>query len=170
MIERNDSTDSKEIDAINSNEVSNEEVEEEEDEEDEEPDWATIAEHEPAKADVPIFMDARDRREVAEARFASALDEAHASLKQCSDDLLETAADLYNVQREKLDAMEAQLKQDFVENELARSQMQIKLEESASAAQAQFAQLMMRVTQLGKGVSAIGSSLIGHTPNSNSRG
>ena len=96
-----------------------------------------------------MFIDSRDRREAAETRFASALDEAHASLKQCSDELLKTAADLYNVQREKLDVMEVQIKQDFVDNELARSQMQIKLEESASAAQAQFAQLMMRVTQLG---------------------
>ena len=132
-----------------------------EDEEDDEPDWATIAEHEPAKTDVPLFIDARYRREVAEARFASALDVAHASLKQCSDDLLETAADLYNVQREKLDAMEVQLKQDFGENELARSQMQTRLEESATAAQAQFQQLMMRVTQLGQSMGAIGSSLLG---------
>ncbi len=124
------------------------------DEEEEEPDWAKIAEHEPAKSDVPLFLDARDRREAAEARFASALDEAHASLKQCSDALLKTAADLYNVQRENLDSMEVQIRHDFVDNELARSQMQTKLEESASAAQAQFAQLMMRVTQLGKSLTS----------------
>ena len=124
------------------------------DEEEEEPDWAMIAGHEPAKSDVPLFLDARDRREAAEARFASALDEAHASLKQCSDALLKTAADLYNVQREKLDAMEVQIKHDFVDNEIARSQMQTKLEESASAAQAQFTQLMMRVTQIGKSMSS----------------
>ncbi len=122
------------------------------DDEEDEPDWATIAEHEPAKSDVPLFLDARDRREAAQARFAAALDEADAKLKQCRDDLLKTAADLYNVQREKLDSMEVQIKQDFVDNEIARSQMQIKLEESASAAQAQFAQLMMRVTQLSRGL------------------
>ena len=124
------------------------------DEEEEEPDWATIAEHEPAKSDVPLFLDARDRREAAQSRFASALDEAHANLKQCSDALLKTAADLYNVQREKLDSMEVQIKQDFVDNEVARSQMQSKLEESATAAQAQFSQLMMRVTQLSKSFSS----------------
>ena len=106
---------------------------------------------------MPIFIDARDRREAAEARFAAALDEAHASLKQCSDDLLKTAADLCNVQREQLDTMEIQIKRDFVDNELARSQMQTKLEESATAAQAQFAQLMMRVTQLGKNISSFAS-------------
>ena len=114
-----------------------------------------------------MFVDARDRREAAETRFAAALDEAHASLKQCSDDLLETAAELYNVQREKLDAMEVQIKQDFVDNEIARSQMQKKLEESASAAQAQFAQLMMRVTQLGKSMGAVSASALPrHQPNS----
>lgn len=141
---------------INSNETNEEVVE---DEDDEEPDWATIAQHEPARSDVPLFIDAKDRREAAEGRFASALDEAHANLKQCSDDLLKTAADLCNVQREKLDSMEVQIKQDFVDNEIARSQMQTKLEESASAAQAQFAQLMMRVTQLNKGITAISSSV-----------
>lgn len=148
---KNNITDTKEHIAINEEVV--------EDEDDEEPDWVTIAQHEPAKSDVPLFIGAKDRREAAEARFASALDEAHANLKQCSDDLLKTAADLYNVQREKLDAMEVQIKQDFVDNELARSQMQTKLEESASAAQAQFAQLMMRVTQLSKGINTLSSSV-----------
>lgn len=128
--------------------------EEGEETEEEEPDWASIAEHEPAKRDVPLFLDARERREAAEARFASALDEAHAILKLCNDALLKTAADLYNVQREKLDSMEVQIKHDFVENEVARSQMQSKLEESATAAQAEFAQLMMRVTKLGKSLSS----------------
>lgn len=139
----------------------NNNVEEEvvEEEEEEDPDWAMIAQHEPAKYDIPRFLDARSRRMTAEDRFASALDDAHACLKQCSDELLKTAADLFNVQKEKVLAMEVQLKQDFVENEHARSQMQTKLEESASVAQEQFKQLMMRVTQLNKGLNGIGASV-----------
>ena len=49
--------------------------------EDDEPDWDTIAEHEPTRNDVPRFLTARDRRDKAEARFAAALDDAHARLR-----------------------------------------------------------------------------------------
>lgn len=135
------------------NEMKKKDVGHEEDEElveEEEPDWDTIAQHEPANNDVPIFLTARDRREEAEARFGAALDEAHATFKQCCDDFLKIAANLFHDQKEKLLAMEDQIKQDFVENEASRSQMQKNLEQSASAAQEQFAQLMRRVTQMNK--------------------
>ena len=117
--------------------------------EEEDLDWDSIAQHEPAQSDVPVFLTARERRDAAEAQFAAALDEAHASLKECCADLLKTAADLFNVQRERLDVMESHIKQDFATNEESRANMQKNLEESASAAQAQFTQLMMRVTQFG---------------------
>ena len=50
----------------------------------------------------------------------------------------------------QLDSMEQSIKQDLIRNEEARANMQKKLEESASAAEAHFTQLMMRVTQFGK--------------------
>jgi hypothetical protein len=57
------------------------------------------------------------------------------------------AADLSNAQTEKLDDLERSLKQDFIYNEENRAIMQQRLEESATVAQAHFAQLMMRVSQ-----------------------
>jgi len=109
------------------------------------PDWDTIAQNEPASRDVPLFLAARDKRYAADARFCEALDEAHVNLKQCCDDLLTIAADIINARREKLDAMETQIKQDFVDNEVARSNMSKKLQEFAAQAQAQFQELMMRL-------------------------
>ena len=114
-------------------------------EEEPEPDWETIAQNEPAKSDVPMFLAARDKRYAADARFATALDMAHANLKQCCDDLLNIAADVINAKQEKLDAMETQIKQDFVDNEISRSNMSKKLQEFAAQAQAQFQELMMRL-------------------------
>jgi len=120
---------------------------EEEDHDDDEPDWESISQHEPARNDVPVFLAARERREAADERFAAALDNCHAALKQFIDDILKAAADIYNIEREKLDALEAGLKHDFVHNEEARATMQKNLEESATVAQGLFAQLLMRVSQ-----------------------
>ena len=117
-------------------------------EEEHDPDWDRIAQEEPARSDVPVFLAARTRREKAEEQFAYALDEAHATFKKCCDDVLKIAADLFHDQKEKLLTMEDQIKHDFVENETSRSKMQTNLEQSAFAAQEQFAQLMKRVTQL----------------------
>ena len=129
--------------------ASNENKEEVEEEDGEDPNWEEIVQYEPAKSDVPIFLEARFRREAAEQRFAEALDEAHASLKHCSDTILKIAADIFNSQKDKMVAMEHQIKQDFVDNEHARSEMQKKLEQSAFVAQEKFSKLMMMVTHLG---------------------
>jgi hypothetical protein len=111
----------------------------------EDPDWETIARHEPAATDVPLFLAARDKRYAAEARFAAALDDAHANLKLVCDEILGVAADVYHDRREKLDAMETEIQQHFVENEERHSVMSKKLEEFAEKAQAQFQELMMRL-------------------------
>lgn len=115
--------------------------------EEEEPDWDEIVQHEPAKTDVPMFVAARDRRNAADERFAVALDECHANLKQSIDALLSVAAGTHNAQSEKLDTLEIELKQDFIFNDDARKNMQKKLEESASLAQGLFKQLLMRLSQ-----------------------
>ena len=60
---------------------------------------------------------------------------------------MSAAAKIYNIQREKLEALESELKQHFVDNEEARATMQRRLEESANAAQGLFAQLLERVSQ-----------------------
>ena len=118
------------------NEVCTEDVEEVQ-----EPDWDSIAQHEPGCRDVPLFLNARERRDMAERQFASALDEAHKNLKECCDDLLNAAAAVFNEQKNKSDAMEFQIKQDFVANEESRANMEKRIEKSASAAAAKFSQL-----------------------------
>lgn len=125
----------------------NEDRREQEDDEDDEPDWNVILQHEPAKTDAPVFLAARDRRDVADERFAAALDQCHAVLKQCIEDLLKTAANIHNMQREKLDGLEIELKDYFTQNEENRVLMEKRLQESATAAQGLFAQLLMRVSQ-----------------------
>jgi len=121
-------------------------------EEMEDPDWEIISRHEPAASDAPLFLAARDKRYATEARFAAALDDAHEHLKLVCDEILGVAADVYNNRREKLDAMETEIKQDFVENEEKHSLMSKKLEEFARKAQAQFQELAMRLAN-GKGSS-----------------
>lgn len=120
-----------------------------EDDPEPEPDWETIAKNEPAKNDVPRFLAARDKRNSADERFAAALDDAHDNLKQCCDDLLNIAAVIINAKQEKMNAMETQIKHDFIENEVARSNMSKKLQEFAAQAQAQFQELMMRLANGG---------------------
>ena len=116
-------------------------------EEDQEPDWDTIAQDGPARTDAPIFLAAREKLKAAEDQFAAALDEINAALKQSIDDLLNTAANIHNIQLEKLEALEADLKHSFVGNHEARVEMQTNLEQSAKNAQGLFAQLLMRVSQ-----------------------
>ena len=121
--------------------------EEEEAEDEEEPDWEQISQHEPAQTDVPIFLSARDRRDAAFSRFGAALDECHANLKNSVDELLSTAASIHHVQSEKLDELEMEIKQHFIGNEEKRAAMHQRLQESATAAQGLFSQLLQRVSQ-----------------------
>lgn len=137
--------DDDDVDEMEVEEVRNDE--DDDDDDDDEPDWDAVAQHEPAKTDAPIFLAARDRRAAANERFAAVLDEIHASLRHSVDEILKTAADMHNEQRERLDDYEIELKRDFIENEAARDVMHKKLEESATAAQGLFAQLLMRVSQ-----------------------
>ena len=121
-----------------------------EDDEGNDPDWDMIAKHQPATEDVPIFLQARDIRLAAEEQFAASLDEVDSKLSKFSDEILTVAADVFNTVSKNMIVLEDQLKHGFIENEKARSLMQTKLEQSASAAQEQFTKLMMRVTQVGE--------------------
>lgn len=112
---------------------------------DADPNWDALTHHEPATTDVPLFLAARDKRYTAEARFAAALDDAHAHLKLVCDEILGVAADVYNVRREKLDAMETEIKASFVENEERHTAMSRKLQDFAQKANEQFQELMMRL-------------------------
>ena len=112
---------------------------------DEEPDWDAITQHEPAKTEVPIYLEARNRREVASARFHTAIQDFQQSAEECLQDLTQAMVDMYNDRSAKLDEYECMLKQEFVHNDEIRSKMKTDIEESANAANQMFDKLMDRV-------------------------
>ena len=119
---------------------------------DDDPEWDLIAQNGPAREDVPLFLAARERRIEAEQRFERSLDVAHSNLKDLIDGLVDVAANVINDRRMRLDSLEAEIKQEFVENENARADMSKKLEEFAASAQAQFQQLMNRLANARGGI------------------
>jgi hypothetical protein len=121
--------------------------EEEEEEQEDDIDWDKLAQTEPARTDIPIFLGALSRKEAANERFAAMLDECHSSLHECVDTLLQTVADVHNMHGNQMEAMEADIKHNLVCNHEARIQMERRLQESATAAQGIFAKLLMRVTE-----------------------
>ena len=112
---------------------------------DEDPEWDELIKHEPAKTDVPIFLAARDRRDQSDERFAAMLDEFHASYKASTDALLQFAADIYDMHREKLDFMEGNVKQSMVWNNETRARMEQTVAELATTSQGAIAGLLMRL-------------------------
>lgn len=110
-------------------------------------DWEKLAQSEPAATDIPVFLQAHAHKEAANERFAQVLDDCHSSLLQSVEALLQTVADVINLQRDTLEAMEADIKHNLICNDEARTQMQSRLEQSATAAQGLFAKLLMRVME-----------------------
>jgi hypothetical protein len=123
-----------------------EQDQEEEQQDDDDVDWDKLAQSEPARTDIPIFLAALGEKEAADDRLALVLDEAHQSLLGAVEALLTTVANVHNMQRDRLEAMEADIKHNLVCNDQARAQMQVRLQESAHAAQGLFAKLLERVT------------------------
>ena len=103
--------------------------------------------HEPARTDVPIFLNARDRRDTADLRFGQALDEFHETLNSSVKGILGAVAEIHEVTSIKLNQMEDDLKANFEMNEKSRAEMAQMLQDSAAAAQGLFANLLMKVEQ-----------------------
>jgi hypothetical protein len=114
---------------------------------DEEPDWNAIMMHEPARSEVPTFLDARSRREAACSRFESAIEEFQTSVGDYAQELTQAVADVYNSRTTRLDEYEQILKHDYVANDEMRTKMRSEIEESATAAHDMFEELMKRVMQ-----------------------
>lgn len=114
---------------------------------DQEPDWDSIVLHEPAKTEVPIYLEARNRREAASARFDTAIQDFQHYTEECLQDLTQAMVDMYNERSAKLDEYECMLKQEYVHNDEVRTKMQTQIEESANAASQMFETLMSRVLQ-----------------------
>lgn len=114
---------------------------------DEEPDWNAIMMHEPARSEVPTFLDARSRREAACSRFESAIEEFQTSVGDYAQEVTQAVADVYNSRTTRLDEYEQILKHDYVANDEMRTKMRSEIEESATAAHDMFEELMKRVMQ-----------------------
>jgi len=132
---------------MNNNNSSNDPNNNDEDMEQEEPDWNEIMQHEPARTEVPVFLTAREQSEAASSRFASAIEQFQTEVDGYARDLTQVVADVYNSRTMKLDEYEQILKDDYVANDKKRNDMQSNLEESASAAQNMFGELLRRVMQ-----------------------
>lgn len=114
---------------------------------DADPDWDTIALHEPARTDVPLFLNSRDRRDAVDVTFGQALDDLHATLTGFVRNVLDASAEVHESVSIKLNKMEDDLKTSFNSNEKARDSMEIKLQKSARAAQDLFDALLQKLTQ-----------------------
>jgi hypothetical protein len=115
--------------------------------ENDDPNWDTIMQHEPARSEVPTYLDASSRRDISYSRFEAAIDEFQRSLDGCVQEFTQAIADVYNTRQTKLEEYEHILKHDYVSNDKNRAEMQSKLEESAAAAHTMFEELMARVME-----------------------
>ena len=115
--------------------------------ENDDPNWDTIMQHEPARSEVPTYLDARSRRDASYSRFEAAIDEFQRSLDGCVLEFTQAIADVYNTRQTKLEEYEHILKHDYVSNDKYRAEMQTKLEASATAAHTMFQELMARVME-----------------------
>jgi hypothetical protein len=113
----------------------------------EEPDWDTITQHHPASKDVPLFLDARDKRRALDEQMMERLNDWNDAMHNGIDDIGRTLLEIVHAKGESLDDVEEELKHTFVDNEHNRADMQQKLEESHREAQSLYASLMMQVLQ-----------------------
>ena len=107
--------------------------------------------HEPARSDVPVFLNARDKFEAAKIKFSNSLDHYNASLAECTKGLIDVPVNIFNQENEKVRAMEENLKQGFIRNAEKRESIEDNLKKSAEAAQGLFASLMMRMSSTASG-------------------
>mmetsp|Transcript_28153 Transcript_28153/g.41585 ORF Transcript_28153/g.41585 Transcript_28153/m.41585 type:complete len:236 (-) Transcript_28153:1032-1739(-) len=115
---------------------------------DDEPDWENLGENEPVvKEQIELFLKTREIRDEADSRFAVAMDECNASMEKAKEQILQAAADIHHFHQERLDNLEAEIKQRVVWNHQLRTQMTKELEDTRSKAQGLFSQLLMSVSQ-----------------------
>lgn len=62
----------------------------------EEIDWIAILKHEPAKTEVPIYLDARNRCKVASEKFKTAIQDYRRIVKDKIEELICVMVDMYN--------------------------------------------------------------------------
>jgi hypothetical protein len=95
-------------------------------------DWDAIRQHDETREHVQQYFKAKDRREQAQDRFTTMLEEIHTAYSKCIDSILEAAGQVHQEKRQDaMDTMETDLLQLFVGNDRLRTQMQRDLERSS---------------------------------------
>jgi hypothetical protein len=111
------------------------------------PDWDELAEHEPSRDDVRVFLTTCDKLHASEDHLSSALDDIHVALKAEVQAILQVAADLYDHHESICMDMEEDIQSNLMNNHKRRGELQKSLEDSAKQAQGLFAQLLARVSR-----------------------
>ena len=142
-------------------------------------DWASTAQNEPGRTEIPIFLAACEKHEAASDRFAQGLDGKivtprqilccrprsslarfflsavlHGSLTASSHALVNVVSCLLQERTQRLYDIEQEVKSNYVRNESLRASMNARLEGAARAASQLFSQLLMAVDSGPNGVAA----------------
>lgn len=112
-----------------------------------EPDWNAIAQHHPAKKDVPIFLEARDRRRKLDEHFIGRLNEWNATMHAEIDSIWNAMVEIYQARTDKLNELEDTIKNLFLNNDISRAEMERKLEASTREVHSLYSSLMMQICQ-----------------------
>lgn len=116
-------------------------------EEDDEPDWSAIAKHHPASTDVPIFLEARDRRRKIDEHFTTTLNGWSVKMHAEIDAIWDALVDIYQTRTERINEAEDLIKNLFLSNEITRAEMQRKLDDCTREVQSLYSTLMMQICQ-----------------------
>jgi hypothetical protein len=106
-----------------------------------------LAEYEPSRENVRIFLTTRDKLQASEDHLSSVLDEIHVALKAEVQAILQVAADLYDHHESICIDMEEDIQSNLMNNHKRRNELQKSLQDSAMQAQGLFAQLLARVSR-----------------------
>jgi hypothetical protein len=116
-------------------------------EEDDEPDWNAIAKNHPASTDVPIFLEARERRRKLDEQFTEALNGWNTKMHAEIDSVWDALVGIYQTRSENINEVEEMIKNLFLSNEITREEMEKKLEACAREVQSLYSSLMRQICQ-----------------------
>lgn len=116
-------------------------------EDDDEPDWSAIAKHHPASTDVPIFLEARDRRRKIDEYFTTTLNGWSVKMHTEIDAIWDALVDIYQTRTESINEAEELIKSMFLSNEITRVEMQRKLDDCTREVQNLYSTLMLQICQ-----------------------
>lgn len=112
-----------------------------------EPDWDMLVQFEPSRESIQIFLDYRDRWNVACGNFSIALDEIHDQFKSSTSEILRTVGTVYDrIMNEELEERQRDIQYNLTNNYRRRKFLETALDEAARQQQGIFMKLMARVS------------------------